>query len=438
MGPLQLFPKRARRKTFLFMQNILPQERNVRKLSYSVTNFNQIHGEMALQAPPKELMSPMNIPQKLLMGPGPSNASPRVLAASALPLLGHLHPEFTKIMDDIKTGIQYLFQTKSQYAFAISGTGHCGMEAMVFNMVEPGDVVLVADHGIWGERFADLCLRVGADVRHLRKPYGEGFQLDEIEAALKAHHPTFFFLTHGESSATVVHPIEGIGPLCHKYGTVFGVDTVASLGGTPFHMDKHEVDIVYSGSQKVLSCPPGTAPMAFNETALKKYRNRKTRGPSFYLDFDWLINYWNCEGEARKYHHTGPISSMYCLREGLSVVAEEGLEECWMRHKACAELLYEGLKNLGLELFVKDPKLRLPTVTGILVPSDVDWKAVTSYMMREHRIEISGGLGGSAGRIWRIGLMGYNAQPDNVKRLLRVLKEALEFARNGNKMNGNH
>merc|ERR1711990_1323921 len=165
----------------------------------------------------------------------------------------------------------------------------------------------------------------------------------------------------------------------------------------------------------------------------KKYRSRKTRGPSFYLDFDWLINYWNCEGEARKYHHTGPVSSMYCLREGLSIVAEEGLEACWLRHKTCAELLYDGLKNLGLELFVKDPKIRLPTVTGVVVPDDVDWKVVTSYLMREHRIEISGGLGGSAGKIWRIGLMGYNAQPDNVKRLLRVLGEALDFARNGKK-----
>ncbi|XP_071510382.1 alanine--glyoxylate aminotransferase-like [Diadema antillarum] len=378
---------------------------------------------------PDELILPMNVPAKLLMGPGPANVSPRVLAAGALPVLGHMHPEMLKIMDDIKVGLQYAFQTKNSLTFAVSGTGHCGMEVAMMNVIDPGDVILVACNGIWGERQADLGKRIGAEVRVLQNPTGVSFSLSQIEESLKSHRPNVFIMTQGESSSGVLQPMEGIGQLCRRYNSLLLVDTVASLGGVPMYTDEWGIDVIYSGSQKVLGAPPGTAPISFNQKAWEKYSRKKTRVPSFYLDLSHLANYWGCDDSPRRYHHTCPVNSLYQLREGLAILAEEGIESFWARHLAAAKSLYAGLNKLGLKLFVENEASRLPTVSAVMVPPGVDWKKLVSFVMQKYKIEISGGLGPSAGKVWRIGLMGYNANQENVKRVLRALEDGLNHCR---------
>ncbi|XP_077998079.1 alanine--glyoxylate aminotransferase-like isoform X2 [Glandiceps talaboti] len=376
--------------------------------------------------PPQELLKPINVPKKTLMGPGPSNASERVLAANSLPLLGHLHPEFCTIMDEIKAGIQYAFQTKNEWTLAISGTGHAAMEASIVNVVESGEVFMSACKGIWGERAADIAARQGADVRKIVKPLGEVFSLEDIEKGLQEHKPVAMYLCHSESSSGILQPLEGIGPLCAKYNCIVIVDTVASLGGVPFYLDELDLDVVYSGSQKVLSAPPGSAPITFGPRARAKIANRKTRVASYYFDANCLANYWGCDDGPRAYHHTGPISSMYALREALAGLAEEGLEACWTRHQECAEYLYKGVEAMGLQMLVKNKEWRLPTVNTVVVPEGVDWKAVTVYVMKKYAVEISGGLGPSAGKVWRIGLMGENASKEKVDLALKALKEGIE------------
>ncbi|XP_002737533.1 alanine--glyoxylate aminotransferase-like [Saccoglossus kowalevskii] len=387
----------------------------------------------SITPPSQELLKPIHVPPKTLMGPGPSNASDRVLKASALPILGHLHPEFCKVMDDIKAGLQYAFQTKNPVTFAISGTGHAGMEAALMNIIERGEVFMSAVKGLWGERAADLADRLGADVRRISKPLGEVFSLDDIEKGLKEHKPSALYLCHSESSSGILQPLEGMGPLCKKYNCILIVDTVASLGGVPFFLDELDIDLVYSGSQKVLSAPPGTAPITFGPRAIEKIKNRKTRVPSFYFDFEGLANYWGCDEGPRRYHHTAPINSMYALRESLAFLAEEGLEKFWARHKECAELLYKGVEDMGLKMLVPNKDCRLPCVNTVCVPEGVDWKAVTVYVMSKYSIEISGGLGASAGKVWRIGLMGENATKENVERVLKALKEGIESVKAGGK-----
>ncbi|CAH1772479.1 unnamed protein product, partial [Owenia fusiformis] len=363
---------------------------------------------------PENLKVPMNFPKKLLMGPGPSTAPPRVLAASALPLLGHLHPEFTQIMDDVKDGLRYAFQTKNELVLAVSGTGHAAMETAACNLIEDGDVVMVCNMGLWGTRFADMAERHGADVRQLKKDFGQAFTLEEIEQGLKDHKPVLVFLAQSESSSTVLQPVEGVGALCRKHNALLCVDTVASLGGAPFYMDAWDIDVVYSGAQKVLSAPPGASPICFNERARQKLVNRKTKPRSFYFDMNFLSNYWGCDGEARRYHHTGVISSIYALREGLSMLVEEGLEASWQRHADCTQLFHDGLAKMGLSCFVEDKNIRLPTLTAVNVPEGVNWKEVADFVMDKYKVEISGGLGPSAGKVWRIGVMGYNAEPANI------------------------
>merc|ERR1711997_159799 len=332
-------------------------------------------------APPESLKDSIHIPQmRLLMGPGPSNVSERVLKAQALPTLGHLHPEFCKVMDDVKAGIQYAFQTNNALTLALSATGHAGMEAVMANLLEDGDTILIAENGIWGQRAEDMAKRKRAIVQKITNPPGIPFSLKQIEDGLKSSKPAVFFITHGESSTGVCQPLEGVGDLCKQYGALFAVDTVASLGGVPLEADKLGIDAIYTGSQKVLSCPPGTAPISFSEKAVAKIKSRSTPPASFYLDMNWLGKYWDCyPGEGRVYHHTGPVNSMYALREALAILSEEGLIACYKRHRACTERLHDGLKAMGLELFVQNPDARLPTVTTIKVPEGIDWKEATVY-----------------------------------------------------------
>ncbi|XP_066993748.1 alanine--glyoxylate aminotransferase [Anabrus simplex] len=378
---------------------------------------------------PSSLMKPLVVPNKLLMGPGPSNCPPRVLQALGLPVLGHLHPECTTIMDEIKEGLQYVFQTKNSLTLAISTSGHGGMEAAMCNLIEPGDTVLIAVNGIWGERAADMAGRYGAVVQRLEKPAGENFTIDEVERALSTYRPVLFFITVGESSTGVFQPVQGYGALCHKYNCLFVVDTVAALGGVPIYTDKWEIDVIYTGSQKVLGAPPGLAPISFSPRAETKMLSRKTPVKVFYWDMQILGDYWACFGRPRVYHHTISSTLLCGLREGLALIAEEGLENCWERHQSCAKQLHAGITELGLELFVKRPCIRLPTVTTISVPAGLDSKLVSDYAMKNYLLEISGGLGPTLGKVMRIGLMGHNATPAKVDITLRVLKEALDYAR---------
>ncbi|KAK7888771.1 hypothetical protein WMY93_024331 [Mugilogobius chulae] len=381
----------------------------------------------ALTVPPPEcLKRPLNVPHRHMFGPGPSNAPERILQAGAKPVIGHMHPEIFEIMSDIRSGIQYMFQTENRVTFAVSGTGHTAMECAIFNSVEPGESVLSLVNGIWGERAADMAQRIGAKVNTIVAPPGGFFSLEEIEQALSEHRPVLMFITHGESSTGVLHPLDNLGALCHKYDCLLLVDSVAAMGGTPLHMDKQEIDILYTGSQKVLNVPPGTAPISFSDRACEKIFNRKTKPVSFFLDLSWLANYWGCDDKpARMYHHTGPITALYALREGLAVLAEEGLENSWKRHESVAEYFHAGLESLGLKLFVKEKKARLPTVTTIVAPHGYDWKEITTYIMKTHNLEISGGLGPSVGLVLRVGLMGCNSTKSNVDMVLAALKDAL-------------
>ncbi|XP_005236904.3 LOW QUALITY PROTEIN: alanine--glyoxylate aminotransferase [Falco biarmicus] len=379
--------------------------------------------------PPQVLLRPLAVPERLLLGPGPSNVPPRILAAGSQQLLGHMHPEVLQVMDEIKAGIQYAFQTRNRLTLAISGTGHCAMEAALLNLLDRDDTALVAVNGIWGQRAADIARRLGANVHELLKPPGEYFTLWDIEEGLVQHKPSVLFITHGESSTGVLQPLEGLGELCHRHGCLLLVDAVASLGGAPIFMDQQEVDVLYSGSQKVLNAPPGSAPISFSERAREKMLRRKTKPLSFYLDMSWLANYWGCDGELRRYHHTAPINSFFSLREGLAMLAELGLENSWERHRANCTQLCQGLCDLGLELFVKEEKARLPTVTTVRVPEGYDWKEITAFLMDNYSIEIAGGLGPSVGKVLRIGLMGCNSTSGNVDRVLCALRDALRHCR---------
>lgn len=383
----------------------------------------------SVSPPPQSLMKPMDFPHKLLMGPGPSNCPPRVLNAQSFPLLGHLHPEFTQIMDEVKAGIQYAFQTKNTWTVCVSGTGHAAMEAACANLLEPGETALICENGLWGQRFADMCTRNGAVVQKIIKPMGQVFTLQDVEAGLQQHKPALVFVTHGESSGSTLQPLEGLGQLCHKYNSLLLVDSVAACGGVPLFVDEWEIDAIYTGAQKVISAPPGVSPVSFSDLAKSKVLNRKTPVRSYYFDMSHLANYWGCDEGPRRYHHTGPISSVYAIREGLARLAEEGLEKSWETHRRCAEMLWEGVEKLGLELLVQDKANRLPCVTGIKVPEGVNWKDVSDYAMKTYKVEISGGLGAQAGKIWRVGIMGYNATPDNVQKVLRALDEGIKSVR---------
>eukprot|EP00897_Mesotaenium_endlicherianum_P010655 jgi/Mesen1/9618/ME000659S08981 len=378
---------------------------------------------------PKPSLSnaPLSTPQRLLMGPGPATPHPRVLRAASLPLLGHMHAETLAAMDDVKAWLQYAFQTRNAFTLAVSGSGHAAMEASVASIIEPGDKIIVGVNGIWGERMTILAKRYGADVIALNAPPGVVFSRQEIARALEANRGvTAVFVVHGESSTGTLQPLDGLGPLCHQHGALLFVDAVCTLGGVPLGVDSQGIDVIYSGSQKCLGAPVGPSPLSFSERARAKLANRRTPVASYYFDMNLVAEYWAIDSCPRKYHHTGMVSNTYALREALAMLAEEGVEEAWKRHNDAARQLWAGLHELGLELYVKEPSARLPTVTTVCVPAGVKWDAVTAYLLRKYRLEIAGGLGPTAGKVWRIGVMGNNARPAAICLLLAALKDALQ------------
>ncbi|MDH6098714.1 alanine--glyoxylate aminotransferase family protein [Anabaenopsis sp. FSS-46] len=366
-------------------------------------------------------LQPLEIPLRLLLGPGPSNAHPAVLQAMNHSLVGHLDPAFLELMDEIQSLLRYVWQTENNHTIAVSGTGSAAMEATIANATAPGDVVLIGVAGYFGNRLVDMAGRYGADVRSITKPWGQVFSLDEIRMAVEQHRPAILALVHAETSTGARQPLEGVAEVCREFGTLLLVDTVTSLGGVPIFLDAWGVDLAYSCSQKGLGCSPGASPFTMSSRAVDKLQQRSTKVTNWYLDMSLLGKYW---GNERTYHHTAPISLYYGLREALRLVAEEGLANCWQRHQENAEYLWEGLEDLGLTMHV-EKEYRLPTLTTVRIPTGVDGKAIARQLLNEHNIEIGGGLGELAGQVWRVGLMGFNSRPESVDRLLGALRQVL-------------
>ena len=364
----------------------------------------------------------IDMPPRILLGAGPSNSHPRVFAAMIAPTVGHLDPTFIRVMDEVSELLRYAWQTDNAFTISISGTGSSAMESAFANVVEPGDRVLVGVNGYFGRRMVDMAGRYGADVRCLETAWGGAFALDEIREGMATHRPQVLALVHAETSTGVRQPLDGLAELCREHDCLLLVDTVTSLGGVPLYVDAWGLDVAYSGSQKCLSAPSGVAPITFGPRALAKIHNRRAPIANWYMNAELLGQYW--AGSPRAYHHTAPMHLFYALREGLRLVAEEGLAERWARHQRVAESLWAGLSELGLEPHVA-AEIRLPSLTTVRVPEGVDAAAVSRRLLTEYNIEIAGGLGDLAGKVWRVGLMGYNARAETVAVLLRALAEVL-------------
>jgi alanine-glyoxylate transaminase/serine-glyoxylate transaminase/serine-pyruvate transaminase len=363
----------------------------------------------------------LNTPERILLGPGPSMAHPRVLRAMAHPLLGHLDPQFLAVMAEVQELLRYVFQTENQLTIPVSGTGSAAMEAALCNFIEPGDEVVIGVNGYFGERLCDMAARYGAVIRRLEKPWGQVFTTAEIEAELSKKPAKLVALVHAETSTGALQPMEGMAEVVHRHGGLLLIDCVTSLGGVPVKIDEWDVDIAYSGGQKCLSCPPGASPLTVGERAREVLRQRETGVKNWYLDLTMIERYW---GNSRTYHHTAPISMTFALREALRLVHEEGLENRFARHRRHAELLWAGLEELGFSMHVP-LEHRLTPLTTPVIPAGVDELAVRKQLLSDYNIEIAGGLGELGGKVWRIGMMGYSSRRENVTLLLAALKNLL-------------
>jgi alanine-glyoxylate transaminase/serine-glyoxylate transaminase/serine-pyruvate transaminase len=362
-------------------------------------------------------------PNRTLMGPGPSDVHPRVLRAMSTPLVGHLDPSFIDIMNEVQELLRYTFRTDNQWTIPVSGTGSASMEAAVGNLVEPGDTMLVPTNGYFGDRMASMAERAGGEVVTVDAPWGEPLDPVAVETAFDEHSPDVFGFVHAETSTGVRQPdVPDLTGIAHEHDAFVIMDCVTSLGGVEVRVDEWGVDVAYSAAQKCLSCPPGASPITLNERAIDKVLGRETDSPSWYLDLSLLEGYW---GEERSYHHTAPITNVYAMREALRLVAEEGIEARWERHRRMAGALKAGVRAMGLEMNAGD-EYWLPSLNAVRVPDGVDDGAVIGYLLDEYELEIASGLGDLAGDIWRIGCMGHSASPKNVSYLLATLGEALQ------------
>ena len=361
-------------------------------------------------------------PARILMGPGPSNVDPRVLLAMAKPLVGHLDPEFIRVMNNLSTLLGQTFGTRNDLTISISGTGTAGMEAALVNAIEPGDRVLVCINGFFGERMADIAGRCDANLRTLSVPWGQAFDLSVIEKELHMFQPKVLAVVQAETSTGVLQPLEDFPKMLKNYpDTLLLVDAVTSLGGVPLKVDEWGIDICYSGTQKCLSCPPGLAPITFSSKALEKIKNRAKKVQSLYLDMNMLGKYW---GSDRTYHHTAPVSMNYALLEALRIIDEEGLAKRYERHRRNHLALVRGIEALGLKMLVAEP-YRLWSLNTVKIPEGIDDAKVRKTLLEEYNLEIGGGLGVLKGKIWRVGLMGYSSSEPNVLYFLTVLEQTL-------------
>jgi alanine-glyoxylate transaminase/serine-glyoxylate transaminase/serine-pyruvate transaminase len=367
------------------------------------------------------LAAAVNPPRRILMGPGPSDIHPRVLAALAAPTVGHLDPYFLQIMNEMQQMLRQVFRTDNELTLAVSGTGSAGMETCVVNLIEPGDRMLVGVNGVFGSRIADVAARCGAAVTVIERPYGEVFSTDEIAAAVQRVQPKVVGLVNAETSTGAWQPLKEISKVVHDAGALLLADCVTSLGGMPVEVDGWQLDAVYSGTQKCLSCPPGLAPVTFSPRAVAAIEARKTKIASWNLDLTMVRNYW---GQSRAYHHTAPINMNYGLHEALRLVLEEGLEARHARHLRNHRALKAGLQAIGIRFAVAEEN-QLPMLNAVVIPEGIDDAAVRGQLLNEFGIEIGGGLGSMKGKVWRIGLMGETSSPRNVLLLVAALERCL-------------
>ncbi|WP_144906409.1 pyridoxal-phosphate-dependent aminotransferase family protein [Halobellus captivus] len=365
---------------------------------------------------------PLNPPERTLMGPGPSEVHPRVLRIMSAPLIGHLDSAFIEIMNEVQDLLRYTFQTENRWTIPVSGTGSASMETAFANVVEPGDTVLVPTNGYFGGRMASMARRAGGEVVRVEAPWGEPLDPEDVAEAFDRHDPDIFGFVHAETSTGVLQPhVSELTSIAHEHDAYVIADCVTSLGGVELRVDEWGIDVAYSGGQKCLSCPPGASPLTVNDRTMEKVLDRDTEVRSWYLDLSLLEGYW---GDDRSYHHTAPITNVYALRESLQLVAEEGLENRWERHRTVAGELKAGLEGLGLEMN-SDDEFWLPSLNAVRIPDSVDDGQLLAELQEEHNLEIASGLGDLEGEILRIGCMGYSAQRKNIEFVLSALEEAL-------------
>jgi alanine-glyoxylate transaminase/serine-glyoxylate transaminase/serine-pyruvate transaminase len=358
---------------------------------------------------------------RLLLGPGPSDVHPRVLSVMSTPLMGHLDPQFLALMNEVQDMLRQAYQTKNPMTMSMSATGMAGMETCLTNLLEPGDKFLACVKGFFGTRMVEVGGRVGAEVIRIDAPWGQVFALDRLEAEIKKHKPKAVGIVHAETSTGAWQPLEELGRICHANDALLVVDAVTSLGCVPLAIDAWGIDAVYSCTQKGLGCPPGLSPVSFSPRAMEAIGKRKTPVRSWYFDLSIVQKYW---GQDRFYHHTAPITMIFALREGLRILLEEGLEARWARHMKNHLAIKAGLQAMGLE-FTADPRNQLPQLNAVKIPAGVDDLTVRKRLLDEFNIEFGGGLGDFKGKVWRIGLMGYNSKPNSVLLALSALEQCL-------------
>lgn len=369
-------------------------------------------------------------PVRTLMGPGPSDVHPRLSEALGRPTIGHLDPEFIRLMDDIKQLLQYAFCTQNELTIPVSAPGSAGMETCFVNLVEPGDKVIICRNGVFGMRMIENVERSGGEAVVVDDDWGQAVDPQKLEDALKAHPDAKLVgFVHAETSTGARSDAETLCKLAAKYDCLSIVDTVTSLAGIPVEVDRWGADAVYSGTQKCLSCTPGLSPVTFSSTAVEKIRNRKSKVQSWFLDLNLVMGYWG-EGAKRAYHHTAPINALYALHESLVMLHEEGLENAWARHATMHQALRAGLETMGIN-FLVDEASRLPQLNAVFIPEGVDDAAVRSQLLNRFNLEIGAGLGEFAGKVWRIGLMGYSARAENILMCLSSLAAVLGAQANG-------
>ncbi len=369
-------------------------------------------------------MKSFHPPMRVLMGPGPSDVHPRVLGALAQQTIGHLDPKFIGMMDEVRALLQYAFQTKNELTLAVSAPGTAGMETCLSNLIEPGDRVVVCQNGFFGGRMKEMAERNRANVVHLEFPWGTGVDPNKLEDALKANRDAkVVAFVHAETSTGALSDAKTLVEIIHKYDCLAIVDAVTSLGGVPLKVDEWNIDAIYSGSQKCLQCISGLSPISFNVRAMDVIKNRKTKVQNWFMDLSLILSYWG-GGTKRAYHHTAPINALYGLHEALVILQEEGLENSWERHRAHHLALKTGLEAMELKMIVKESE-RLPQLNAVSVPEGIDEAKVRRALLDQFGLEIGAGLGAFAGKVWRIGLMGYSCNMKNVLLCLSSLESVL-------------
>jgi alanine-glyoxylate transaminase / serine-glyoxylate transaminase / serine-pyruvate transaminase len=367
-------------------------------------------------------------PVRTLMGPGPSDVNPRILEAMSRPTIGHLDPAFVGMMDETKELLRYAFQTDHELTMPVSAPGSAGMETCFVNLVEPGDKVIVCQNGVFGGRMKENVERCGGTAVMVEDEWGKAVDPGKVEAALTANPDArVLAFVHAETSTGAISDAETLAKLAHAHDCLVIADTVTSLGGSPLKVSEWGLDAVYSGSQKCLSCTPGLSPVTFSERAVEAVRNRKSRVQSWFLDLNLVLGYWG-GGGMRAYHHTAPVNTLYGLHEALVVLEEEGIENSWQRHQSNHMALRAGIEAMGLS-FVVDEAERLPQLNSVSIPEGVDDATVRSRLLNEYSLEIGAGLGPMAGKIWRIGLMGFASNSKNVLFCLGALDAVLSDMR---------